>query len=113
MFVMTQMHGLGLSKKTLWVLGLAYALSMLFIYSQTSGILNVYKAALIPLVELLLVVIVSGLVWWRSSPAIRTACCIGSAIMSDALQLEPVLESCRTRWHDTQLHRPLQTLGTQ
>jgi hypothetical protein len=62
MFVITQMHGLGLSKGVRWVLGLAYAFSMLAIYSLTEGIARVFMITLIPLVEFILVIIVSALV---------------------------------------------------
>jgi len=62
MFVITQMHGLGLSKTVRWILGLSYALSIFVIYSQTAGIAKAYMVTLIPLVEFILVVIVSLLV---------------------------------------------------
>lgn len=62
MFVVTQMHGLGLSKATRWVIGLAYIVSILVIYSFTAGIARAYMVTLIPLVEFLLVLVVSGLV---------------------------------------------------
>lgn len=67
MFVVTQMHGLGLSARTRWLIGLAYVASIIFIYSQTAGIARAYMVTLIPLVEFVLVVIVSlivlGLTW--------------------------------------------------
>jgi hypothetical protein len=62
MFVVTQMHGLGLSKTTRWIIGLAYVASILAIYSLTSGLARAYMVTLIPLVEFALVAIVSGLV---------------------------------------------------
>jgi hypothetical protein len=62
MFVVTQMHGLGLSKTARWVLGLGYAFSILGIYSLTEGVARAYTVTLIPLVEFILVVIVSLLV---------------------------------------------------
>jgi hypothetical protein len=62
MFVVTQMHGLGLSKAVRWGIGLAYAACILVIYSQTEGIAQSYMVTLIPLVEFILVVFVSVLV---------------------------------------------------
>jgi hypothetical protein len=62
MFVVTQMHGLGLSKTVRWSLGLAYIASILLIYSQTTGIARAYMVTLIPLVEFILVVFVSAIV---------------------------------------------------
>jgi len=61
-FVVTQMHGLGLSKTTRWVIGLAYVASIFAIYSLTTGVARAYMVTLIPLVEFILVVIVSILV---------------------------------------------------
>ena len=63
MFVVTQMHGLGLSKTVRWVLGLSYAFSILAIYSLTEDIARAYMVTLIPLVEFILVAILSLLVW--------------------------------------------------
>ena len=62
MFVVTQMHGLGLSRRVRWVLGLSYAASVLFIYSQGAGIAKAFMVTLIPLVEFVLVVFVSIIV---------------------------------------------------
>ena len=62
MFVVTQMHGLGLSKSVRWALGLGYAASILAIYSLTEGVAQAYMVTLIPLVEFILVAIVSSLV---------------------------------------------------
>ena len=61
-FVVTQMHGLGLSKSVRWALGLGYAASILAIYSLTEGVAQAYMVTLIPLVEFILVAIVSSLV---------------------------------------------------
>jgi len=63
MFIVTQMHGLGLSKATRWIIGLAYIASILAIYSLTEGLARAYMVTLIPLVEFVLVAIVSLLVW--------------------------------------------------
>ena len=62
MFVVTQMHGLGLSRKVRWILGLAYAGSILLIYSQGAGLAKAYMVALIPLIEFILVALVSVIV---------------------------------------------------
>jgi hypothetical protein len=63
MFIVTQMHGLGLSKATRWIIGLAYIASILAIYTLTEGLARAYMVTLIPLVEFVLVAIVSLLVW--------------------------------------------------
>jgi hypothetical protein len=63
MFVVTQMHGLGLGKATRWSLGLGYIAVVAFVYSQTEGLGQMFQAALIPIVELILVVIVSVIVF--------------------------------------------------
>lgn len=74
MFIVTQMHGLGLSKTTRWIIGLSYIAAILAIYSLTEGLARAYMVTLIPLVEFVLVAIVSLLVWLvllllRSRPA--------------------------------------------
>ncbi|MCP4001184.1 MAG: hypothetical protein GY727_09765 [Gammaproteobacteria bacterium] len=61
MFIVTQMHGLGLSKAMRWAFGLAYAGSIWVIYSFTEGVAKAYMVTIIPLVEFILVVIVSAL----------------------------------------------------
>jgi hypothetical protein len=61
-FVVTQMHGLGLSKTVRWVLGLGYAAAVLFIYSMGAGLAKAYMVTLIPAVEFLLVLFVSLIV---------------------------------------------------
>ena len=63
MFVITQMHGIGLSKATRWILGGLYVGAVALIYAQTKGVIYSYEAAMIPLVEFLLVVIVSLIFW--------------------------------------------------
>lgn len=67
MFVVTQMHGLGWSKTVRWAVGLAYIASIFLIYSMTTGIARAYMVTLIPLVEFILVVLVSlivlGIIW--------------------------------------------------
>jgi hypothetical protein len=63
MFVITQMHGLGLSKTTRWVFGALYIVIVALVYTNTEGLMNAYQAALIPLVEFVLVAIVSVLMF--------------------------------------------------
>ena len=62
MFVITQMHGLGLSRRARWVIGIAYIVSMAVIYSETIGLERLAGAGLIPLIEFVLVAIVSVIV---------------------------------------------------
>lgn len=62
MFVITQMHGLGLSVRTRWLIGGAYVLSVIVIYAMTTRMVDSWNAMLIPLVEFVLVLIVSVLV---------------------------------------------------
>lgn len=67
MFVITQMHGLGLSRTVRWLLGLGYIAAVAWAYAITKGIGYSYEAGMIPLVEFLLVAIVSllamGFAW--------------------------------------------------
>jgi len=62
LFVMTQMHGIGLSKATRWVLSIAYIVAVIWAYATTKGISYSYEAALIPFIEFLLVFAVSAIV---------------------------------------------------
>ena len=63
LFVITQMHGLGLSKSTRWVIGLAY-LGLLGVVYSRPGASHVVEAAMIPGFELVLVLILSGLTFF-------------------------------------------------
>ncbi len=63
MFIITQMHGLGLSKTIRWILGLFYIGIVAVIYANTEGLMASFEAGLIPLVEFVLVIIVSILVF--------------------------------------------------
>lgn len=60
-FVICQMHGLGFSKRTRWIIGLAYIALVVIVYSNTLGLKMMYQAALIPAIEFVLVAIVSAL----------------------------------------------------
>ena len=62
MFVITQMHGLGLSKKTRWMLAVGYLVLIGMVYAATTKLADSWNAMLIPIVEFLLVVIVSLLI---------------------------------------------------
>jgi hypothetical protein len=63
LFVITQMHGLGLSKSTRWVIGLAYLGLLSVVYSRP-GASHAVEAAMIPGFELALVLILSGLTFF-------------------------------------------------
>lgn len=60
MFVITQMHGLNLSKLTRWLVGLGYALAALFIYSADWSQLN--EIIRIPVIEYFVAFALAGLV---------------------------------------------------
>jgi len=62
MFVITQMHGLGLSKTTRWVIGGIYIVLIGTVYAATTRFMDSWNAVLIPMVEFALVLIVSTLV---------------------------------------------------
>jgi len=62
LFVITQMHGLGLSRATRWVIGLAYIGLLAVVYSRP-GTNHVIEAMMIPAFELVAVFILSFLVW--------------------------------------------------
>ncbi len=62
MFVITQMHGLGLSKKTRWLLGIAYLVLISIVYAATTKLADSWNAMLIPLVEFVLVLVVSAVI---------------------------------------------------
>jgi len=62
LFVITQMHGLGLSKTLRWIIGLFYIVSVALVYSYTQGIEYFYEAGLIPITEFVFVAILSAIV---------------------------------------------------
>lgn len=61
-FVVTQMHGLGLSKLTRCLLLAAYIGGALLVYSE-KGLHRLQQVAWIPITEYLVVFVVAGLVW--------------------------------------------------
>jgi hypothetical protein len=63
MFVITQMHGLGLSKTLRWIIGLLYIVAVALVYSYTQGIEHFYEAGLIPIAEIVFVAILSAIVF--------------------------------------------------
>jgi hypothetical protein len=77
MFVVTQMHGLGLSRRVRWIIGLAYVASILAIYSLAEiSFEKLYIVGVIPMVEFILVVFVSIIVMaimWLFSLRSRSA----------------------------------------
>ena len=60
MFVVTQMHGLGWSRPTRWVIGLTYLGMVGVIYYQTHQLDRLFEPALIPIVEFVGVALVTG-----------------------------------------------------
>lgn len=74
-FVLTQMHGLGLSRAWRWVIGIAYIGLVAAVYGP-HGFSRVFEIALIPATELGGAVVLSLLVlggmrgvrWWRAGP---------------------------------------------
>ncbi len=63
LFVVTQMHGLGLSKATRWVLSIGYIVAVVLAYGASDRLANLQTVIVIPLTEYVLVFIVSALVW--------------------------------------------------
>lgn len=61
-FVLTQMHGLGLSRSTRWVLAALYAGAVLAVYSAR-GLTRLDEVVRIPLIEYVLVAVVALLLW--------------------------------------------------
>ncbi len=61
-FVLTQMHGLGLGRTARWVFAAAYAGAVVVVYS-VRGPTRVDEVVRIPLIEYLLVAVVALLVW--------------------------------------------------
>lgn len=59
MFVVTQMHGLGLSRRTRWMIGLGYLAVIGTIYAQTNQLDRIFEPALIPIIEFIGVALVT------------------------------------------------------
>jgi len=60
-FVITQMHGLGLNRPVKWIISGAYILSVLWIYSER-GLARLNEIVRIPLIEYLAVLLLAGLI---------------------------------------------------
>ncbi len=63
MFVITQMHGLGLSRAVRWTIGLGYIVLIGAIFALTEGLALAWQVTLIPGVEFLGVALLTALVW--------------------------------------------------
>lgn len=62
MFVITQMHGLGLSRLVRWAIGMVYILAVVVVYSSRElAALN--ELIRIPVIEYLVMFMMAGLVW--------------------------------------------------
>ena len=61
-FVITQMHGLGLPRRARWLLGLAYIGAALWVYSGR-GWVQLNEIIRIPLIEYLAVFVLAGILW--------------------------------------------------
>lgn len=72
-FVITQMHGLNLSRLTRWLIGLGYAVAAIFVYSADwSGLNEIIR---IPFIEYLVAFVMAGLIaagLWISDHFSRT-----------------------------------------
>ena len=61
-FIITQMHGLGLSRLTRWALVFVYAAAALWVYSER-GWANLNEIIRIPVIDYVAVLILAGLIW--------------------------------------------------
>ncbi|MBE1584210.1 hypothetical protein ACFPOI_29505 [Nonomuraea angiospora] len=62
-FVITQMHGLGLARVVRWALGLAYAFGALLVYGLRHDLSGVPAVGRIPAIEYLLVAVLAAMIW--------------------------------------------------
>ncbi|MBM3507373.1 MAG: hypothetical protein FJX64_06565 [Alphaproteobacteria bacterium] len=62
-FVLTQMHGLGLSRRTRWLFVIAYLAGVALVYTIVRPWTNVHEVLRIPLVDYALVFAVAGIVF--------------------------------------------------
>ena len=80
-FIITQMHGLGLPRVLRWILALAYTSSAITVYAARHDVAGVLAAGRIPAIEYVLVTVCAGLIWLglaaarflRSRPAVRAS----------------------------------------
>ncbi len=89
-FVITQMHGVGLSRRTRVVLGAIYLVAVLGVYSWR-GWNHLFEVTWIPIIEYSLVAVIAGLVWI----ALKIADAVRSRSGSDS----PDLRSPTTTGH--------------
>jgi hypothetical protein len=61
MFVVTQMHGLGLSRMTRWIIALLFVVSIVLVYSER-GWKQLNEILRIPMIDYLLVFVLAGLI---------------------------------------------------
>lgn len=61
-FIVTQMHGLGLGKRWRWAFGVLYALSAIVVYSQRE-LFQLNEIIRIPVIEYAAVFLLAGIVW--------------------------------------------------
>ncbi|MEV4896660.1 hypothetical protein AB0K48_45605 [Nonomuraea sp. NPDC055795] len=62
-FVITQMHGVGLTRGVRWSLGLAYAFGSLLVYGWRHDLSGVLAVGRIPAIEYLVVAVLAGMIW--------------------------------------------------
>jgi hypothetical protein len=61
-FIITQMHGLGLSKRVRWLFGLAYVLGVVLVYNMR-GWDKLNEIVRIPLIDYVAVLVLAGIFW--------------------------------------------------
>lgn len=61
-FVITQMHGVGLTRRTRWLIGGGYVLAVVGVYS-VRGFAKIDEIVRIPIIEYALVVLLALLAW--------------------------------------------------
>lgn len=61
-FVITQMHGLGLSRRAKWLFVAAYVIGAAFIYSER-GVAKLWELSAIPMVDYIALIVLGVLIW--------------------------------------------------
>ena len=62
MFIVTQMHGIGLSRVARWIISMLFILSLIYVYSER-GWSQINEIFRIPMIDYILVFILSGLIF--------------------------------------------------
>jgi len=62
MFIVTQMHGIGLSRVTRWIISALFVISLIYVYSER-GWSQINEVFRIPMIDYLLVFILAGLIF--------------------------------------------------